>query len=1284
MIKLTRTRSEPASSHSRFLSRTALCGALYGLQALVPSAVQAQTPPPAAPAPILPTGGIAQVSSGGGAPVITHTSNQMDVTLNAPRTVLSWTGFNVSPDATVNFKFDAKNWIVLNRIVGLSPSKIEGTITGKVGNEFGGNIWFVSNNSIIFGRQSRIDTGGFLAAIGTIDTSSFLDPGNNLFSFSGGDSFAGARLMVLSGGAINGHDGLVAFAGPTIQTRANATVTADGGSVLYGAARNFQIRLAPGTGGNFDLVDFIVPDASAGTDSKVAMDLAAETKAGAVFVAAVSRSAIGSAVINLEGMITATGAGVDGGDIVLSGGGGIAGRGLGAELEGAAPTDMYLNTASAARDLQVRNVGNIFARPWLRPLEEAKDPPTLQEDADAANDTCEARGDCDNGFGNGNGNGFGNGFGNGNGNGFGFLGVELTGPLSTLFDPTAISSISTGRDANIQATASIELGRIVANRDIFVSGPQIEGNSLIAAGSLTATATQGDVALAGIGVGGVGRVTTGAGGDVKIDAISAPQQLTVTSGRDIVLGDGTSAVAGVITLTAGQNVTLDLASAKIDSVTAGVTATLRGGALDIGSVSAPRLLAKAESVRIGTATSSGDIYVVGTNGDAIVGDANAGDDVFVLATHGTASLGSATLGAGPDGVSVAFDGNPDVPGNGKVVRVESVDLDALLGQGTGSIVGATSTTVTAGRDAIVDLAADAPGSFSVVALRDATLRAPTATLDNISAGRDLTFATTSGDLTLTAALIATRNISISSGGALSVADVRADAGSILLSGTTVSAGNVSASEDLTLKATVGGVTTTSFSAGRDLIVQGSTLNLGSSIGPVARDLSITSLGSFTSSGPLSAGRDLTVDVAGAANLGQLTAAGTLRIVAGDLDLNGLATAANAQIEARGGTLRVGGAAGGAGFVFDQNDYGQLRVAGTTRFYAGSTTGSARGDLTLQTLTTNTANTPNLTFLVGSGNNALVQGVVAPSATGGVLRIGDASDLNWRPSSILITGGLGSASVSGGVSYSDIRAYNEVRLAARKDILMGSQRFITLIQGTAIADIDTAAGKPAGVAPTGDETNKVFISAGKLEVSADNKVVQQNTAPLGAGAPVGVFFTGAFTPALIIDPPQIVELWGALAGADGQVIGGAAAGGAVTFQVVDSAGNPTPQPAEARYKFNSCDVGTGNCSAPSVIGGGSSGSDGGGSAEIITSNINAGVLAARDALPGPGGLSDSSNSNDSESSEEAGESEVDSDNVTSGPTLLNVTPPVNADEFVTDPVAAGTGSEEIWRKRRQQK
>ncbi|WP_293346155.1 filamentous hemagglutinin N-terminal domain-containing protein [Phenylobacterium sp.] len=1220
----------PPTNRRRLFARTALCGALCGLS-LLPGLAQA-----------LPTGAVPEVNAGGVAPTINTSGTRLDVTLGAPRTVLNWSTFDVTPDETVSFNFGARNWIVLNRIGSLTGSKIEGTIEGRVGGEYGGNVWFASQSSIIFGRGSRVDAGSIVAGLGNVDTAGFLDPSNTLFSFSGADAVAGSNIMVLANATLTAHGGMVALMGPSIVTRANALVSATEGSVLYGSAKTFQIRMAPGAGGDFDLVDFIVPDASAGSDAGVAIDLGGGTRANAVFLAAVNRSGIGSAIINLEGMVTAQAAKADGGDIVLSGGGGIANRLPGPALDGVSATDIYLNKGSASRDLRVSNLGRTFGRPWARPLEELKDPPTLEEDAQP----CELRSDCGD-----------DGGGNGNGNGFGFAPLDQAldqAVIASLFDPTAVAAVTAGRDARIAATASIELGSIVAARDIAVQGPDIKANNLVAGGALTVNSTQGDVRLATAGTTREGLVT--AKTDALIDTISAPQKLTVNAGRDIAIGDGTTNAAGVVVLSAARNVTLNLGSGRIDTVTAGGAVDLRG-AVDVGTITAPRVFGQAASIRIGAVTTTGDLYVVATNGDAIVGDATAGDDIYVQATHGTASLTNATLtGAAPDAVGFDFAGNTDAAGNGRVVQVTSIDLDAKLGLGTGGVTGATTVGVLAGRDAAMEVIKATPGSFSVTAARDATVRAPTVTLDSVQAGRDLSVGSTTGDFTITNALTAVRNISVSAAGALKVADVRADSGSVSLVGATVTAGNVSASEDLTLKALSGGVTTASFKTGRDLIVQGSSLSLGSTISAVPRDLSITSLGNFTSTAPLSAGRNLILDVAGKATVGATTAVNAIRIVAGDLDLTGALTAPNAQIESKGGAMRVGGTAdGGSGFIFDGADFGQLRVSGVTRFYAGSTTGTARGDLTLQDLSINPTNTPSVSFLVGSGANALVQGMVAPNTSGGIIRIGDASDMSWRPGSILVSGALGAATFAGGAKYTNIRAFSEVRLAARQDILFGSPRFITLIQETPISAIDIAAGLPAGSAPLGNEVGKVFVSTGRLEVSSDGKAVQQNTAPVGSGGTAGLYFTGAFNPALIIDPPRIVELWGAIAGANGQVITGSAAGSGLTFTVVDSNGQPISRPDGAAYRFNACDVGTTNCP---VI---SSPSSGGGSGDM-----NAGVLTARDLLDDPGAIDT-----------------LGSESLARPPVLLSVAePPV--DEIVTDPVVTGTGSEEIWRKRRQTK
>lgn len=1215
--------SPPPADRRRLLARTAICGVLCGLLPGVAAA--------------LPTGGFAE----GPQPTITTTATRTDITLAGPRTVLNWGLFNVKPDETVSFNFGARDWMVLNRITGLQLSKIEGTIEGKVGGQYGGNIWFSSSNGIIFGKGARVDAGSILVGIGLTDSAAFLNPANTTFSFNGSDNLPDARIMVLANATLTAHGGMVALAGPSVVTRANAQVTAIDGSVVYGSARSFQIRLAPGTAGDFDLVDFLVPDASGGSNSPVAIDLGGGTQASSVFLAAVNNSGIGTAVINLEGLVTAQAAKADGGDIVLSGGGGVVNRLPGPALAGVSATDVYLNKATASRDIRMSNVGRTFARPWLRPQDELKDPTTIQEDEDAAIEC--ARIEC-------------------NGNGFGFAPeafLQDQALVSALFDPTAISTLTAGRDASIKATASIELGRVNAARDIAVEGGAIKGNALIAGGALNASSTKEDIVLAAVGVMRDGVIN--AKTDARIESMTAPQKLTITSGRDISVGDGTGEASGRITLSAPQNVTVNLASGRIDTVTAGGVVNLRGAA-DVGALTAARVFGDAASIKIGTVTTQGDLYLIASNGDALIGAATAGDDIYVRATHGTAALTSATItGAAPDAVGLNFAGNPDTDGNGRVVQVESTDLDAKLGLGTGGVTGATAVTVLAGRDAAVEVVGQAPGIFSVTAARDATLRAPTVTLESVKAGRDLSIGSSTGDFTLTNSLTAVRNISVSAAGALKVADVRADSGSVSLVGATVTAGNVSASEDLTLRALSGGVTTISFKTGRDLIVQGSSLSLGATISTVPRDLSITSNGNFTSTTPLSAGRDLILDVSGKATLGATTAAKSIRILAGDLDLTGALTAPNAQIESRGGAMRVGGSADGAsGFVFDNADFGQLRVSGVIRFYAGSTTGSARGDLTLQALDINPANTPSVSFLVGSGNNALVQGMVAPTTSGGALGIGDATNLAWRPSSIQVTGSLGAATYTGGSTYTGVRAFNEVRLAARQDILFGSPRFISLIQGTAIADIDIAKGLPTGVVPVGDEVGRVFVSTGRLEVSADGKAVQQNTAPPGSGGTAGLFFTGAFTPALIIDPPRLVELWGAIAGSDGRVVTGAAAGAGISFTVVDANGQPTARPDGAAYRFNACDVGTNNCPVISAPAAGGSGSG----------DMNSGVLTARDLL-------------DDDTDTQAGVDALSSESLASPPVLLGVAEPPT-DDIITDPVVTGTGSQEIWRKRRQTK
>src|SRR5690606_5067657 len=144
---------------------------------------------------------------------------------------------------------------------------------------------------------------------------------------------------------------------------------------------------------------------------------------------------------------------------------------------------LYLNRGSASRDLLIENVGEIIARPWLRPLAEAKDPPTI-------GDACQSLVGC----------GYYEEYYEYYSDYYNPVIADDSELVSSLFDATAISTLNAGRDASIGATADIALGRIIAGGDINVSGPTLTANGLTAAGDLTATATAGGAAIAGVGV----------------------------------------------------------------------------------------------------------------------------------------------------------------------------------------------------------------------------------------------------------------------------------------------------------------------------------------------------------------------------------------------------------------------------------------------------------------------------------------------------------------------------------------------------------------------------------------------------------------------------------------------------------------------------------------------------------------------------------------------------------------------------------------------------------------
>jgi filamentous hemagglutinin family protein len=289
--------------------------------------------------------GTAQFSSGGQAPIISQARQTTDITLQAPRTLLGWSAFNLTANQTAIYRFQDPSWIVLNKVSG--QTVIDGQIEALVGTQRGaGNVWFSSPGGVIFGPNARVTVGSLMATPATVAAASFLDASSTSFDFVGG---GGAGVSVRAGAQLTAVGGGLALIAGNVATEAGASLAATG-SILYGAAGDFTVHFA-NQHGDLDLVDFVVP-AGGGTGSATPLDLRGQTVGGNVFLAVVNRSDVLSSVINATGVIAAQSATTDRGDVVLSGGAGIVcGQPAGAAADAGTQTTVNLGRVSAQRDL---------------------------------------------------------------------------------------------------------------------------------------------------------------------------------------------------------------------------------------------------------------------------------------------------------------------------------------------------------------------------------------------------------------------------------------------------------------------------------------------------------------------------------------------------------------------------------------------------------------------------------------------------------------------------------------------------------------------------------------------------------------------------------------------------------------------------------------------------------------------------------------------------------------------------------------------------------------------
>ncbi len=586
--------------------------------------------------------------------------------------------------------------------------------------------------------------------------------------------------------------------------------------------------------------------------------------------------------------------------------------------------------------------------------------------------------------------------------------------------------------------------------------------------------------------------------------------------------------------------------------------------------------------------------------------------------------------------------------------VASAQRDLLAGFGAPTTVRAAQ--ISAGRDLAVAAAALDVGSLNagrllvVDASREINLRS------GASAGSAATFRSSGA-------------VTVGSGGISSIGRLQMDMGSlsatrlssgrsiVINAGGTGSAnapavklGNLLAEDDILVTAT---------NASGSIVLDRATITgARTDEAPLGRTLSLTArgaqgdvtYGSLPRGAPIngatrvlfSAGRDVTANIEGLLTLTGGHAGRNFTIRAGDLDIAGPLTATNLRIESISGALRLGsnppsaiqgaplGADADSGMLISDTDFQRITVSQELSFYAGSTVAPGRGDLTVLNLQVDTGRIPQLLLAAGGANDILVTGTLAPITDGGVLTIGESGlQSPWRPGRILVTGAIGFSRGSPATDYTDVQPFNEVNLNALRDIILGTQRFVSLVQAVAPGDIDISANRPLGVAPTSGELDRVFLTANGLTLSASDRIVQQNTGT--AAAPNGILITSQSSRVgrLAVTPARVVDLFGAFRNGNG--------GFTRDFQPdIRAGGAATPT-----IRFNGCVVTDSGCSVSAISRRALKLED----LDLLDPSLLDGLFS----LPPE-------------------------------PPVLTFAGP-EADVFVTDPVTLGTGSDELWRRRK---
>ncbi|HIA3413336.1 TPA: filamentous hemagglutinin N-terminal domain-containing protein, partial [Escherichia coli] len=214
--------------------------------------------------------------------------------------VANWNSFDIGKGNTVQFYQPNSSAVALNRVVGGGESKIMGNLKAN------GQVFLVNPNGVLFGKDASVSTSGFVASTRDIKNDDFM---NRRYTFSGGQK-AGAEI-VNQGALTTNAGGYIVLAADKVSN--SGTIRTPEGKTVLAAGERVTLQLDNGgltsVQVSGDVVNALVENRGL-----------ISARDGQVYLTALGQDMLMNTVLNVSGVVEASGMHRQDGNIVLDGG----------------------------------------------------------------------------------------------------------------------------------------------------------------------------------------------------------------------------------------------------------------------------------------------------------------------------------------------------------------------------------------------------------------------------------------------------------------------------------------------------------------------------------------------------------------------------------------------------------------------------------------------------------------------------------------------------------------------------------------------------------------------------------------------------------------------------------------------------------------------------------------------------------------------------------------------------------------------------------------------------